>query len=563
MGNIRRKRKTYRLPLAAGAEVRDLAPGWRFTLTLNDGRRRTYDFARFRDHGRGALAAEFRDAIWQLRHTLSGETLYSLYGDGITRFWAFLGDRLAAVRPITELPQIDRCLLDIYLTWLQQHPAGWSICTQRHAYQYLKTLLVNRAFLVPQRVHADIRNQRFPRNPFPHAKGQHTLREPYSEAEQARILQAAGQDIEQMRAGAWTGTSSDVLSVFLLLIALRTGRNPTPLVELRRDALRPHPLDPCRDLLVTYKRRGYSTHVQSFQQQVPVEITSQLTVPQSVGELTRWLLSYTEPLLADARPEDRDFLLLYRTSVNSGGRVVRLDTRNLHRRHGVFVKRHNLRTDQGQPLRLNMARLRTTFAEQARRRSGGDLGLMSRLLGHCHPNITSRHYVAVTPEMERRFKFLGEALEDWATSEEEAQAIDLTGKLGLTPEAACQLLAGGWNTTVARCRDPFHGRYAPKDGEGVCEKFLHCFKCPSMVVFEDDLYRLFSFYFALLSERGRIGAYGWAKTYGWVIQVIDDEIVPRFPLEVVEVARQRARENSHPVWRHTGTLVDEVRNDDR
>lgn len=563
MGDIRRNRKTYRLPLAAGAEVCDLAPGWRFTLTFKDGRKRTYDFARFCDHGREKLAAEFRDAVWQLRHALSEETLYSLYGLGVSRFWVFLDERLAAGRPITELAQIDRCLLDTYLTWLQQHPVGWSISTRRHAYQYLKTLLVNRAFLVPQWIHADIRNQRFPRNPFPHANGQYVLREPYSEAEQARILQAAGQDIQQMRAGAWIGATSDVLSVFLLLIALRTGRNPTPLVELRRDALRPHPLDPCRDLLVTYKRRGYSTHVQSFQQQLPAEITSQLTVPQSVGELTRWLLSYTEPLLADARPEDRDFLMLYRTSVNSGGRVVRLDTRSLHRRLGVFVKRHDLQADQGQPLQLNLARLRTTFAEQVRRRSGGDLGLTSRLLGHCHPNITSRHYVAVTPEMERRFKFLGEALEDWATSEEDVQVTDLTGKLDLTPEAARQLLAGGWNTTVARCRDPFHGRYAPKHGEEVCEKFLHCFKCPSMVVFEDDLYRLFSFYFALLAERGRIGAYEWAKTYGWVIQVIDDEIVPRFPLEVVTVARQQAREDPHPVWRRTGALADEVCNDDR
>ena len=63
MGDIRRNRKTYRLPLAAGAEVCDLAPGWHFTLTLNDGRKRTYNFARFCDHGREKLAAEFRDEV--------------------------------------------------------------------------------------------------------------------------------------------------------------------------------------------------------------------------------------------------------------------------------------------------------------------------------------------------------------------------------------------------------------------------------------------------------------------------------------------------------------------
>jgi hypothetical protein len=69
-----------------------------------------------------------------------------------------------------------------------------------------------------------------------------------------------------------------------------------------------------------------------------------------------------------------------------------------------------------------------------------------------------------------------------------------------------------------------------------------------MVIFEDDLHRLYSFYYALLAEQPRLSEQDWAKTYGWVIRVIDEAIAPQFPAEKIQGAKSRARAHPHPLW---------------
>lgn len=70
-----------------------------------------------------------------------------------------------------------------------------------------------------------------------------------------------------------------------------------------------------------------------------------------------------------------------------------------------------------------------------------------------------------------------------------------------------------------------------------------------MMVFEDDLWRLFSFYYRILAERPKLVPSQWMKTYGPIIRRIDDDITPLFPLEKVELAKKRAKTDSHPTWK--------------
>ena len=105
------------------------------------------------------------------------------------------------------------------------------------------------------------------------------------------------------------------------------------------------------------------------------------------------------------------------------------------------------------------------------------------------------------------------------------------------------LLSSGYSTGIARCRNPF------RENGGVCKKFFPCFSCPSMIVFEDDLWRLFSFYYRLLYERVKLSPPQWLKTYGPIIRRIDVDIAPQFPVEKVEAARCRAQLDPHPTWR--------------
>ncbi len=70
-----------------------------------------------------------------------------------------------------------------------------------------------------------------------------------------------------------------------------------------------------------------------------------------------------------------------------------------------------------------------------------------------------------------------------------------------------------------------------------------------MCVFEDDLWRLFSFYYRLIAERSNINAAHWLKTYSPIIRRIDADIAPLFSANKVEEARARARSTPHPTWK--------------
>jgi hypothetical protein len=170
-------------------------------------------------------------------------------------------------------------------------------------------------------------------------------------------------------------------------------------------------------------------------------------------------------------------------------------------------------------------------------------------LGHSDPQITARLYAKTPPEAERNHAFIGQSMVDWITSQDVTKATMLAADQYIPLHNAQELLSGGYNTVLARCKNPF------RENEEICGKYMVCFKCPSMIVFQDDLYRLFSFYYKLLAERIKIASHHWIKTYSWVIKVIDEQIAPQFDSIVVEEAKRQARENPHPAWRYQGSGV--------
>jgi len=143
VGDMLRQRKQYRVERGAGGEVRDLPPGWRFTLPYANGGR-VYDFLRFRTDGRDQLAEQFRDAVWQMRHDLSGVTLYDGIYRSLSVFWQFLDDHDSPQQPIQRLDQIDNSLLHAYITWLHRSPSLWAVASQKFYFDKIKRVLINR-----------------------------------------------------------------------------------------------------------------------------------------------------------------------------------------------------------------------------------------------------------------------------------------------------------------------------------------------------------------------------------------------------------------------------------
>lgn len=529
-----------------GSNIAHLPAPWTFVINCRHHGPTELDFTAFRANGRQELAAHFRDAVWGMRHTHLGVTLKK-YRDLLPVFFRFLDE--VAGPAVKRLNQISREVLDAYIAWLaqqlraegSQRGLAWSVGAQLAHYNAVKSLLKHLRRWVPE----DTRSLVFPRNPFPNAARLMPTRRSYSEAESKRLLSALNLDLRALHRGDGKLTELHVMGVHLLVLGLTTGRNLQSLLELPRDCLQPHAA-PGRKVLVTSKRRGYSTHASSLRATAPEATTADprdVVIPNNVAGHIEWLAEHTAPLagLAEERYAGRIFLRVPSQGPNKG-KAVPMNPNAVNGALAAFVRRHRLKNDEGKALALCIARLRPTFGNAIYARSGGDLRAVQRALNHADLRTTVNHYLDVPPQAERDHALVIEGMVGWARKEIDGKVMIAAD--GSVPLANVKdLLSGGYNTGVARCRNPF------RDDDSVCSKFFTCFRCQNMVVFEDDLWRLYSFYYRLLQERVKIAPHHWTLTYGPIIRRIDAEIAPQFPSSTVELARKKAQRSPHPMWK--------------
>jgi hypothetical protein len=544
--------------------VVDLPPLWRFTIRCQHHGEIRFDFDPWRHSGRDDLVMHIRDAIWSLRHELVGITLQGIFQQVAAYFWPFLNDLEKKGRVFNRLSQIDGQVIKDFLAWLESRIAGagrrigqpLSLSAKKNAYTALKTVLVNRMKNSPEAVSVSLR---FPKSPFPNINQLVPKRASYSKGEQNRILAACNQDLKKIHdlPGRNSLSPAQVLAVHLIVLAMATGKNFQGLLELRRDSLKPHPLKD-REVLITEKRRSGFTQVSSYRTEVLEHGSEQdqiLTIPATVGNHFRWLADFTSVLVDSACIEDRGRVFLWQVPYTGRhpkstrqGRVDRFTQVDARNAIADFVARHELVDDRGERLLFSVARCRPTFGTNLYARTR-DIRKVQLALGHTSAETTARHYVSVPAAAERDHVFVGQAMVGWSTSTDmiKASALAADGKIPL--KDVQELLSGGYNTVVARCKNPF------REGGDVCGKYMVCFRCPQMVVFEDDLWKMFSFYNKLLAERNKIAAHHWVKTYGWVIKVIDNDIAPQFSADLVEAAKNKARTIPHPAWAGTGVAI--------
>jgi hypothetical protein len=458
-------------------------------------------------------------------------------------FLPFLAEMRAARGHDLTLADLDEPLIRAYIDWLRYYPArtpsGFlSYTGQRSYYKPIKSLLntlCQRRLLRPA---AEI----FPKNPYPNSNRRGKPHKAYSIAERDRLLQALWSDLRDWRAGVLKLTVGTALTIILLLMAARCGRNASALLGLTIHSLRDHPVKPDRKLLVTYKRRGFTTHIQSFARDSK-EIEGIIPARADVARLFDLALEITVQFRQDAPQEMRDTLWCYKSeSPERRGVITVLNDGSLGGNATDLVRRHKLLADDGSQLSVTVSRLRKTFERCIWDLTDGNLFATAILGGHT-PSVADAHYLEAPPEAERNFKWCGEAWVDKLRGVEESNTDDAGAKVILTP--------------VAHCSDSLYGKYAPKNGYDHCTNFLSCFRCPSQIVTGDDLWRLMSFYWLLIKERGVIPRKRWSRIYGFVIREVDRAILPNFDKELVGKARERARTDPHPMWRDRSMLYGE------
>lgn len=373
----------------------------------------------------------------------------------------------------------------------------------------------------------------FPRNVLKKGPSTHAAT-PLTEPELERLAAALKRDLISLHKGTFEASNLQGVTVYFLVLAMRTGGNPTPLLELSRDGLKPHLL-PGMMRIDLVKRRAANTYPAALRG--PQVVESVLSVPTDGVAILNRVLETTRPLVdrAHAGIANRVWLFL---RDGSDSTVLCLTQGHIDKAFGAFVRRHGLLSDIGEPLRLNTSRLRKNKAQQLFKISGGDLSAVATLLGNT-TGVVAQNYMSMTPAIRAEgAQFVGEVLEEiWS------------GKKFTNPDRPVPQ-----PTPVAQCQDSLNGANAPKDGKTHCDQFLHCLGCPSFAIAGTlaDLHRLFSFqgflkveidYFPPESEYDE-----WRSHRKRLIDLIDDFVVRKFPEKLVNEARIFASSEPHKFW---------------
>ena len=478
------------------------------------------------------LGHGFDDWVWAAATVLKARlhsgnysvaSIVSFAANGMKVFLPYLTGNQGGIVP--SRPS-DMTATDVvrYIAWLKlKYPNG---STAKNYYSAFKSVLVG---LMDYGFIDQSHDVLLPANPFP-MNGATTRGEtPLSQSEMERLAAALKLDLIAIHHGGFSGLDSEALVVLMLIVGMRSGINTTPLLEMKRDCLGPHPFMPNLMLVSTFKRRGKGAQLTSLRQTHIHDLAA--SIPMDGVAVLKKVLGMTQNLVAEAPDGIKDRVWLYRSSQRGDlkGQTLCLNMGRVHENTKAIVHRHGLFADDGSVLRVTLGRLRKTMENRLWKLSDGDLLAVSAVMGHS-PQVADNHYLHLDERTKAEgAKFIGEAL---------------PGKLrghDLVP------------TPTGSCKDSLQGALAPKDGSTHCAEFTHCLGCPSYAIVGTvkDLHRLFSFQRFLMSEVGYYATDEWSE---WrlhhqdLIARIDQIAYDNFIPEMVAQAKALAEKNPHPFW---------------
>ncbi|SDY97341.1 hypothetical protein SAMN05518854_103117 [Variovorax sp. YR266] len=459
---------------------------------------------------------------------------------GLRQFLDYLVLRSTAARQPLSLAAITRDTVDGYLGFLRDK--GYTTPTQQTCYNLTKSVLValGRRGVLELVNSGDDRT--FPMNPFP-GSHHHTLGETPLSREQRKAFTVAVKTAVMPLFTLDAEPSSTLLAHALLVVALHTGRNTTPLLEMPVDCLRAHPKDDI-EFLVLYKRRGHTTTKVALRSNSTVDrvVESTPTLRPTVVRLIRRVIELTATVREEAPAEIRERVWLFRSRAGDRiGQISTLSNNVLGDAVSMLVREYRLTDSEGKPMRINVSRLRKTFTNRVNEILDGDTATTAIAAGNT-PSVTARHYLRPSEEARRNWQFMGTCL---------------------VKELLANTLGATARTPVGRCSDNRNGDYAPKRHDAVCESFLNCLRCRNYVVTGDDLWRLYSFYWRVLREQPRMEKRRWERLFSHIPRLIERDVIEAgiarklFKRAQVAAARERARHDPHPFWA-SETIISEL-----
>lgn len=229
-------------------------------------------------------------------------------------FLQYLSVRATARGREITLGDINRKLIDDFLGYLRDR--GLSTQSQKNYYFKVKSVLhmLCRRGIIKEILGGD--DATFPRNPFPGVAKKFKGAKPMPKSHRQALSLAIKTDILPLFSDTIEPTAYQ-LTCALLVIALHTGRNTAPLLDMGTDCLCSHPKEDTH-FLVVYKRRSNSTSKVALRTAADTEIEAMPSVRPTVVRLIRRIIELAQRLQGRAPAEVRESIWLYRRQKAQG-----------------------------------------------------------------------------------------------------------------------------------------------------------------------------------------------------------------------------------------------------
>ena len=468
-----------------------------------------------------------------------------------------------------------------FIGWLQKRAEddAWRPSSIRATYKAVKAVLTE---MLSQGFITGYASRLFPRGAVTWRGGE-GLHTSLSDAEQERLATAIKSDLVAVYHDRLRLRQGAVQGLRLLLVAHRQGLNPTPLLEMRRDALAPGFLPGTirirtskhrsRKVRSSVGRAALAGHEKEPRNEQPDEQELCFDLPE--GAILQSAITSTHDLVDGAPAALKQRIWLYQAENTSGAvqerRVTSLERSTLGKIVEELTRRHNLLGDDGQPMRVNLSRLRKSSFDRALRIADGNMVITANLMGNT-PRIASKHYPSMNDS--RKAEAAGFMNDDYTASmrangqavqRSEPRPVHVHPFKAPRDSATNGLLTP---TPVSSCQDSIGGEHAPHDGRSHCDRYVMCLFCSSFAIVGtvDELWRLFSFQaFAKAELKYLDDTLGPERTpddsledlrdrYRVAIPYMDDFTQRQFARSRVAQARAMAATGAHPYWQHQMTM---------
>lgn len=339
--------------------------------------------------------------------------------------------------------------------------------------------------------------------------------------------------------GWYIPNSDKNLLPILILLYIKTGINVTSMHYLKRDCLIDHPLPLNLTILRFSKPRSGSG------------INKELSFPSKqkngVVDLITFLLDYTNPLVEFASPDEKKYLFLYKhNSQVKSAHFKGFCSNGLK----PFISRNNLPD-------FNLNQIRPTVASLLYLQTK-DIFRVQRLLNHSDvrstinyirgPVVQLLHNKQISDGIETLFdKITGNnsSTSDITVFTNSSSEVipEKIVRNEITREAGKNILEGGCNTIIGKCKDPYN---SPQPGEiqgRVCKSLHSCIFCKNCWIFLENLPDVIRYRNKLLADKVNMTDQQWSELHEETVRTIENSILSSFPKKIIKDA-EKMIENS-------------------